>query len=610
MPEDIGTAKPGGVIAYISSGSGSSPDSCMSTSTGSSSSGGGYLSTSPTLSRPSLPSRAVGMLVDISPSVKNGHQRGHSMEKAGRSSTSAKSSITKINGMVLLCKVCGDVASGFHYGVHACEGCKGFFRRSIQQNIQYKKCLKMENCTIMRINRNRCQQCRFKKCLAVGMSRDAVRFGRIPKREKQRMLLEMQNAMNNMMSNNSQLHSMLHGHQSPSLPMEAMTSDASSSASSSSSSASDSPSCSNPSSPQCPQDSESVVSMDTNTSSPSSCASDSGEDEAVVMMGRRHQDAFAFGQQQRSQRQGQASPSPVTVALETGCDSRMEEQQESWNCWNNNVVVGGYQHGSHSNGQHVTNTAYREERVYQPQPQQQLGSAPSCEPSDDSQRQHGLNTQTASSGYNGPTNCMSHRAHLVCPMNTSPYVDPRKPSQEIWEEFSMSFTPAVREVVDFAKRIPGFRDLPEHDQVSLLKAGTFEVLMVRFASLFNVAERTVTFLSGKRYSLDTLRSLGAGELLNSMCEFSEKLAALRLDSDEMSLFTAVVLVSADRSGIQDLNSVEALQDKLIRALRNLVMQNHGDESATTFTKLLLKLPELRSLNNMHSEELLSFKVHP
>lgn len=78
----------------------------------------------------------------------------------------------ELNGMVLLCKVCGDVASGFHYGVHACEGCKGFFRRSIQQNIQYKKCLKNETCTIMRINRNRCQQCRFKKCLSVGMSRD------------------------------------------------------------------------------------------------------------------------------------------------------------------------------------------------------------------------------------------------------------------------------------------------------------------------------------------------------------------------------------------------------------------------------------------------------
>lgn len=70
--------------------------------------------------------------------------------------------------------------------------------------------------------------------------------------------------------------------------------------------------------------------------------------------------------------------------------------------------------------------------------------------------------------------------------------------------------------------------------------------MVRFASLFNMSERTVTFLSGRRYSIDTLRSLGAGELLNSMCEFSEKLAALRLDPDEMSLFTAVVLVSAGK----------------------------------------------------------------
>lgn len=77
-----------------------------------------------------------------------------------------------------------------------------------------------------------------------------------------------------------------------------------------------------------------------------------------------------------------------------------------------------------------------------------------------------------------------------------------------------------------------------------------QVLMVRFASLFNVVERTVMFLSGKRYSLDTLRSLGAGELLNSMCEFSEKLAALRLDQDEMSLFTAVVLVSAGEENLQ------------------------------------------------------------
>ncbi|XP_056901086.1 nuclear receptor subfamily 1 group D member 2-like isoform X3 [Takifugu flavidus] len=545
------------------------------------------------------------MVVDISPPTKSSQQRSHGVEKPGRSSSSSKTCVTKINGMVLLCKVCGDVASGFHYGVHACEGCKGFFRRSIQQNIQYKKCLKMENCTIVRINRNRCQQCRFKKCLAVGMSRDAVRFGRIPKREKQRMLLEMQNAMNNMMSNNSQLHTMLHSHQSPSPPMEA--SDASSAPSSSSSSssssfsASDSSSCSSPSSPQCPQDSESVISMDTNSSSASSCASDSGEDEAVVTGSGQRQNAFAYRQQ------SQASYSLVTVPTEAGCDSRMEvpAEQENWNCWNKNTGVEAYQYRTHS--PHVSNAAYREERGDY---QQQCHSAPSRKPAEDAKSWREFKRLPSCRGPQEPNSCLHNRTRLVCPMNTSPYVGPNKSSQEIWEEFSMSFTPAVQEVVDFAKRIPGFRDLPKNDQVSLLKAGTFEVLMVRFASLFNAAERTVTFLSGKRYSLDTLCSLGAGELLLSMCEFSEKLAALRLDSDEMSLFAAVVLVSADRSGIQDLNAVEALQDQLIRALRNLIGEKHGDESATTFTKLLLKLPELRSLNNLHSEELLSFKVHP
>lgn len=60
-------------------------------------------------------------------------------------------------------------------------------------------------------------------------------------------------------------------------------------------------------------------------------------------------------------------------------------------------------------------------------------------------------------------------------MSKTPHVDPNKSGHEVWEEFSLSFTPAVKEVVEFAKRIPGFRDLSQHDQVNLLKAGTFEV---------------------------------------------------------------------------------------------------------------------------------------
>ncbi|KAK6011468.1 zinc finger, C4 type [Ostertagia ostertagi] len=71
--------------------------------------------------------------------------------------------------------------SGYHYGVTSCEGCKGFFRRSIQKRMEYR-CLRDAACPIYKQNRNRCQACRFKKCITVGMSRDSVRFGRVPKR--------------------------------------------------------------------------------------------------------------------------------------------------------------------------------------------------------------------------------------------------------------------------------------------------------------------------------------------------------------------------------------------------------------------------------------------
>lgn len=36
------------------------------------------------------------------------------------------------------CAVCHDYASGYHYGVWSCEGCKAFFKRSIQSETAQK----------------------------------------------------------------------------------------------------------------------------------------------------------------------------------------------------------------------------------------------------------------------------------------------------------------------------------------------------------------------------------------------------------------------------------------------------------------------------------------
>ena len=74
-----------------------------------------------------------------------------------------------------LCMVCGDRASGYHYSALACEGCKGFFRRSITKNASYQNTCKYGgNCEIDMYMRRKCQECRFRKCVTVGMRAECV----------------------------------------------------------------------------------------------------------------------------------------------------------------------------------------------------------------------------------------------------------------------------------------------------------------------------------------------------------------------------------------------------------------------------------------------------
>ncbi|XP_050304350.1 ecdysone-inducible protein E75 isoform X3 [Anthonomus grandis grandis] len=353
----------------------------------------------------------------------------------------------EFDGTTVLCRVCGDKASGFHYGVHSCEGCKGFFRRSIQQKIQYRPCTKNQQCSILRINRNRCQYCRLKKCIAVGMSRDAVRFGRVPKREKARILAAMQQSSNS------------------------------------------------------------------RTLEKAVAAELDDEQRLLATVVRAHIDTCDFTRDK------------VEPMLQ-----RAREQP----------------------------------------------SYTACPPT------------------------------LACPLNPNP--QPLTGQQELLQDFSKRFSPAIRGVVEFAKRIPGFTLLSQDDQVTLLKAGVFEVLLVRLACMFDAQTASMICLNGQVLKRDAIHnSSNARFLMDSMFDFAERMNSLRLSDAEIGLFCSIVVIAADRPGLRNTELIEKMQNKLKYCLQAVVTQNHPGQHHI-LDELMKKIPDLRTLNTLHSEKLLAFKM--
>ncbi|KAG9476148.1 hypothetical protein GDO78_002959 [Eleutherodactylus coqui] len=117
------------------------------------------------------------------------HQHRHSAQSIETQSTSSEELVPSPPSppppprVYKPCFVCQDKSSGYHYGVSACEGCKGFFRRSIQKNMIYT-CHREKNCVINKVTRNRCQYCRLQRCFEVGMSKESVRNDRNKKKKE------------------------------------------------------------------------------------------------------------------------------------------------------------------------------------------------------------------------------------------------------------------------------------------------------------------------------------------------------------------------------------------------------------------------------------------
>nr|XP_039274290.1 uncharacterized protein LOC120348249 [Styela clava] len=165
------------------------------------------------------------------------------------------------------------------------------------------------------------------------------------------------------------------------------------------------------------------------------------------------------------------------------------------------------------------------------------------------------------------------------------------------------FNMAICEVVEFAKQIPGFINmLTEVDQIHLLKSGVLEVMLIVMLSGYNPVNQTFLFPDGKRNRLSELVSNDMGEFVKCTFDFAEQFSSLGLSPEEVAIFTALALVSCDRSGIVDNKSVRKLQDILLHVLHRSMTASRGMWD-NTYARLLVKLAGLRTLSFLSHHQL-------
>ncbi|XP_072034158.1 nuclear hormone receptor E75-like [Amphiura filiformis] len=321
----------------------------------------------------------------------------------------------------------------FTMGYMRAKDVRDFSVSSIQHNVKYRVCNKGDECLIMRINRNRCQYCRLRKCLAVGMSKDAVRLGRCPKKCKPQ------------------------GTPIPSPPR-----------------------------------------------SPSSDSNCSIEDCQMKM----EQLILSIHEAQKK----------------TLWDGGV------FDSWNENFL----------------------------------------------------------SQIDGNNNSMADRSRIISDIIRN------------------NFTPAITRIISFAKMIPGFLALDKDDQITLLKASSLEVLLVRLAHVINVRERKFAAFAHYQamFNPNEVQPTPLYEIATEVVNFAGKLKPLQLTNCEVALFSAAIILCGDRPGLKCPGPIETLQLQVVQALHSQIALNHPDDRSA-FPQLLTKLADVRQFSIVNSDRMLN-----
>ncbi|XP_043287580.1 probable nuclear hormone receptor HR3 isoform X1 [Venturia canescens] len=574
---------------------------------------------------------------------------------------------------IIPCKVCGDKSSGVHYGVITCEGCKGFFRRSQSAVVNYQ-CPRNKNCVVDRVNRNRCQYCRLQKCLRLGMSRDAVKFGRMSKKQREKVEDEVRFHRAQMRAaSETAPDSSVFEHQTPSSSdqhhsynggytyggseysspgagtggsggyynHQAMTNYELSADYVDSTTAYD---------PRPNQTQVDAVAPDTPNVTPTAgvlpsvvttgkslSASTTGSGTSTGGGGNNNGGSGGggggggnsggtgggIGGSGNSGSGGSSGSSSNNGSLNAaggaGSGSSLSGggivavKQES-NTATTTLELASLAHGSYTIVDSTTFLSGQHQRLDNPTEDDDVPSLPSMSHARYPAELNELLSKTIED------------AHLrTCLLKTDEIQESfRRPHdltkliyyknmahEQLWLECAQKLTTVIQQIIEFAKMVPGFLKLTQDDQIVLLKAGSFELAVLRMSRYLDLQQNCVLYgdtmlPQDAFYTTDTAEM----KLVSCVFELARNVAELKLTETELSLYSAAVLLSPDRPGLKGLADITRLSQAVIKALRWELDRNHvapikGD--VTVCDAMLAKIPQLREISQLHMDALAKFK---
>ncbi|XP_018302841.1 probable nuclear hormone receptor HR3 isoform X2 [Mycetomoellerius zeteki] len=563
---------------------------------------------------------------------------------------------------IIPCKVCGDKSSGVHYGVITCEGCKGFFRRSQSSVVNYQ-CPRNKNCVVDRVNRNRCQYCRLQKCLRLGMSRDAVKFGRMSKKQREKVEDEVRFHRAQMRAaSETAPDSSVFEHQTPSssdqhhpynggytyggseytssgpgtggytnynhqamtnyeLSADYVDSTTTYDPRPTQTQVADTVAPDTPSAVTATGVLPSVVttgkSLSASTTGNGAGGGGGGGGGGGSGGGGNGGGGTGTGNGNSSGGGGSAAAAGGTAGSGGGGGGSgslsgggiVAVKQET------TVELAGLGHGSYTMVDSTTFLSGQQQRVSNPSEDDEVPSLPSMS--------HAMRYPAQISELLSKTIADAHAR--TCLVSTEQIQESfRKPTditrmiyyknmahEQLWLECAQKLTTVIQQIIEFAKMVPGFMKLSQDDQIVLLKAGSFELAVLRMSRYLDLQQNCVlygdTLLPQEAfYTTDTAEM----KLVSCVFELARSIAELKLTETELALYSAAVLLSPDRPGLKCLGDINRLSQAVIRALRSELDRNHvtpikGD--VTVCDAILAKIPQLREISLLHMDALAKFK---